>query len=72
MVARLKTHQEQKQCGGGTWWETPDVCEDAAAMLEALISADPFECAARPQRSAPIANGCHVKASRRPTEGPSR
>ena len=38
LVRQLRAHEEQISVGGGRWWETPEVCIDAADRIEALIA----------------------------------
>jgi hypothetical protein len=36
LVKRLREHEEQQQVAGSYWWETPEVCKEAADRIEDL------------------------------------
>ena len=39
LVERLRNHEEQQQVAGHYWWETPEVCKEAADYIEELEAA---------------------------------
>jgi hypothetical protein len=36
LVKRLRAHTEKNEVAGSVWWETPEVCEEAAAAVAVL------------------------------------
>lgn len=38
LVRQLRAHKEEISVAGRGWWETPEVCMEAAARIEALIA----------------------------------
>jgi hypothetical protein len=37
LVKRLRAYKEKYSCSLGYWWQTPEVCDEAADRIEALI-----------------------------------